>query len=423
MTVRLLHSADLHLDAPLRATAMADPELFEVVETASRRALDCLVEHCRNEEIAALLLAGDVFDGAVRSIRSAAVFMTRMQALNEAGVQVYMIRGNHDAENDAPWKLDLPPNVHEFGVKGGVHPVPNLDEGVRIRVHGVSFGERSAPDSLLPLFARPEDDGVDIGLLHTSLSGASGHDPYAPCSVGDLVGHGYDYWALGHVHSRTVHAEGPNWIVMPGAPQCRHINETGKNSATEITLRNCGVSGIREVPTAAVLFEHVEIPCEGVAPSDIPVLCRTAAERCAASTLSSGQQLVIRFHLVGAPETLRPLRFNADLRRELVREELRALETCWLEDLKFAPVLAGPATSPPETGVIAELAALMRDLAGRPGMRRELEEILASHLDPLPGHLRERLCRDEEAQARLSDDVLAEAIEDTVAALDGEVDE
>jgi DNA repair exonuclease SbcCD nuclease subunit len=416
MTVRLLHSADLHLDAPLRATALADPDLFDLVETATREALDRLVAHCRRREIRALLLAGDVFDGAVRSVRAAAFFISRMQALREAGVQVYMIRGNHDAENDAPWRLDMPPNVHEFGPKGGVHALPGLGEGVAIRVHGVSYGERSAPDSLLPRFAPPGPDGLDIGLLHTSLSGAAGHGAYAPCGVGELVAHGYAYWALGHVHSRTVHAQGESWVVMPGAPQGRHINETGPKSATEITLRDGAVSGLREAPTAAVVFEHVDVACDDVAPGDLPALCRRAVERRAEAALSDGQAMVVRIRLVGAAETLRPLRFHADLRRQTIGEQIRALETCWLEDVTFAPVAAAGAA--PETGVLAEIIGAMRALSGRPGMRRALAETLRRHLEPLPAQLRERVAPDEAAFEALLDALVDEGVEEVAAALE-----
>lgn len=73
--------------------------------------------------------------------------------------------------------------------------------------------------------------------MHTSLAGAPGHDVYAPCNVADLHGHGFDYWALGHIHSRTVHA-GARTVVMPGMPQGRDINEAGEKSVTLVTVRN-----------------------------------------------------------------------------------------------------------------------------------------------------------------------------------------
>ena len=45
---------------------------------------------------------------------------------------------------------------------------------------------------------------MNIGLMHTSLAGAPGHDLYAPCTLADLAASGFDYWALGHIHSASV---------------------------------------------------------------------------------------------------------------------------------------------------------------------------------------------------------------------------
>jgi DNA repair exonuclease SbcCD nuclease subunit len=420
MTVRLLHSADLHLDAPLRAMAMADPELRDLVENASRAALDRLVAQCREGGARVLLLAGDVFDGAVQSIQTAAFFVGRMRMLEAVGVAVYVIRGNHDHENRTGWKVALPPNVHEFSAAGGSHLAPGLGEGVSLRVHGVSYGERSAPGSLLPLYAPPDPEAVNIGLLHTSLGGAAGHDAYAPCSVAELVAHGYDYWALGHVHTRAVHAEGPSWVVTPGSPQGRHINETGAKSATEIVLRDGAVQAIRAIPTASVLFEHVDVAVDADAAEDIETACRRAVERRAKEALGAAEALVARIRLVGSPEALRPLRFHAALRRRTVGDAVRALGACWLEDLVFAPT-AAPASADPALSAtdapVLEIAAAMRQAADRPAMRHALGRILRDHLDLLPPHLLTGLAPDEAAFDRLLDALTEDVIEEVVAAL------
>lgn len=80
MAVRLLHGADLHLDAPLRVKAMVDPELRNLVRNASPAALDRLIAHCREAGVSALLLSGDVFDGTVQSTQNAAFFVGRAPA-------------------------------------------------------------------------------------------------------------------------------------------------------------------------------------------------------------------------------------------------------------------------------------------------------------------------------------------------------
>src|SRR5438045_2338199 len=83
---------------------------------------------------------------------------------------------------------------------------------------------RAETSNLAEEYPTADKDRFNIGLLHTSIDGRVGHDTYAPCSVDQLRGHGYQYWALGHVHRREVLSEAP-WIVFSGNLQGRHINE------------------------------------------------------------------------------------------------------------------------------------------------------------------------------------------------------
>jgi exonuclease SbcD len=201
---------------------MKNDQLAAQVRSASRQALETMVQFCIDEDISAFLIAGDLYDGQERSAKTAAYLAGQMQRLAEAGVKVFYIKGNHDAENPVAGEIALPSNVHVFDGRGekvqlAEHPVS---------IHGVSFRDRHAPESLLPKYPTPEPSAINIALMHTSLTGAEGHDLYAPCSVSDLAGAGFDYWALGHVHKRQVHAQDP-WIVMPGMPQGRDIGEAG----------------------------------------------------------------------------------------------------------------------------------------------------------------------------------------------------
>jgi len=227
--IRILHTADVHLDSPLKSLALRDPDLRERVQTASRTALTRIISSAVERDAAALLIAGDLFDGAERSAQTVAFLTVQLEHLRERGIRVFYIKGNHDAENPLTGALALPDNVHVFDGRGG-----KVKLAENVWIHGVSFAGRHAPESLLPKFPAPVAGAINIAMLHTSLMGAAGHDPYAPCTVGDLTAAGFDYWALGHVHSRQVHSEAP-WVVMPGTPQGRDIGEPGPKSATLLT--------------------------------------------------------------------------------------------------------------------------------------------------------------------------------------------
>ena len=100
----------------------------------------------------------------------------------------FVIRGNHDAESRITNELTLPELAKVF--KGRAEAVSLSRGALDVAVHGISFKDKHAPESLLPKFRSPNDGAVNIGMLHTSLGGSPPHDRYAPCSPADLHAHG-----------------------------------------------------------------------------------------------------------------------------------------------------------------------------------------------------------------------------------------
>ena len=58
---KILHTADIHLDSPLKSLALRDPELKDQVQIATRSALVRIVDVAIAESVDALLIAGDLF--------------------------------------------------------------------------------------------------------------------------------------------------------------------------------------------------------------------------------------------------------------------------------------------------------------------------------------------------------------------------
>lgn len=71
MPFRFVHSADIHLDSPLRSLALRNPDLAELVGDASRQALIAIVDLCLEEQVDALVIAGDLYDGDQTSMKTA----------------------------------------------------------------------------------------------------------------------------------------------------------------------------------------------------------------------------------------------------------------------------------------------------------------------------------------------------------------
>lgn len=229
---RFLHTADLHLDSPLRGLAARDDTGAETLLGASRRAFDSLIELAITEAVDFVVISGDIYDRDWKGYETGLFFKRGMARLHVAGIPVYLISGNHDAASVVTKKLTLPENVHVFSSH---NPETLEPEPWPVAIHGMSFPNRAVAENLVPRYAAPVSGKFNLGLLHTSLIGYEGHDPYAPCTVNDLIGKGYDYWALGHIHQPQVVHEDP-WIVYPGNLQGRHIRECGARGCRLVTV-------------------------------------------------------------------------------------------------------------------------------------------------------------------------------------------
>jgi len=292
-----------------------------------------IIDLCIEEQVDALIIAGDLYDGELTSMKTAAFFVGEMQRLVDAGIRAFILRGNHDAKSSITRHITLPSGIHVFSSRGD--RVLIEDQGVAI--HGLSFAKPHVPDSLLSKYKPAEPDMINIGVLHTSLAGSAAHDPYAPCSVEELHAQGYTYWALGHIHKREVHATHPSTIVMPGIPQGRHINEAGPRSVTLVEIDGQQTVTTSERITSGVQFERVEVDLAGAATwEDLCAALDQAFEEVLGGLKS--EQLIARLNLIGATE-------------------LKNAGPVWIEQIDNNTELV-----PPNSGVAAELTSPVAEL-------------------------------------------------------------
>lgn len=400
MPFRFVHTADLHLDSPIASLALRNGELAELVRGATRRTLERIVDLAISDEADALVVAGDLYDGAQTSMSTALFLVAQMRRLQAAGIRVFIIRGNHDAQSQITRELTFPDNVHVFDGRGRPVRAGVLENGREIHMHGISFGQPHAPASLLPSYRAPVADAINIGLMHTSLAGSTRHDNYAPASIADLAAHGFDYWALGHIHQRAVHLERP-FVVMPGIPQGRDINEAGSKSITLVTIDEAGSFSLDERFLAIAAFERVTVDVAGI--DEWHAMLRTVRQRLEqAKHGAHADHLVCRITLAGAT----PLGWRLQRDQDLLSAELQAVADgiggCWIESVELAVGRGIETQSGVDVGALAELAAIIeRDILPSHAYGIELRETLTALMGQLPREVRDLLGADEEGEEAL----------------------
>ena len=229
---KFIHATDIHLDSPLRGLERYEGAPVERVRQAARRALENLIGLAVEEEVQFICIAGDLYDGDWKDYNTGLFFCRQMSKLREAGIRVFLITGNHDAMNLMTRSLQLPDNVKMLSTR---KPETVKLDDVGVAIHGQGFSKREVKDDLSEKYPSALSGYFNIGMLHTSATGREGHDVYAPCTVDGLLSKGFQYWALGHVHTREVlHKDPP--ILFSGNIQGRHIRETGPKGCTLVTV-------------------------------------------------------------------------------------------------------------------------------------------------------------------------------------------
>jgi DNA repair protein SbcD/Mre11 len=414
MAFRFVHTADLHLDSPLRSLSLRNPDLAALVGDATRQALVRIVDLCLDEQVDALIIAGDLYDGDQTSMKTARFLATQMQRLHEAGISVFKIRGNHDALSKITQELVLPPSVKVFS--GRAEAVELARGGLNVAIHGLSFSKPQAPESLFPKYKAPVQGAVNIGIMHTSLAGAPGHDLYAPCSVAELHGSGFDYWALGHIHQRTHHA-GARTVIMPGMPQGRDINEAGEKTVSLVTVGDDGTVSVEERLTSLAQFARVTVDVSAAQDwRGLVDLIGAAVEQERLRTRSD--HLVARLRLVGVTPLAFAIRRDADLLLSEAEQRAERTGRAWIEklelDVKVPSALPQQTTSDP----VYELGALMRnDVMPAHGYREQVRDMVQSLLDDLPPESRRFAGNDPAAFDRFVEELVREGGEDLLARL------
>ena len=334
--IRFVHAADLHLDSPfVGIKAVAPDNVASALHDATFAAYENIIELCIEEEVDALLVAGDVYDSADRSLRAQLKFVDGLKRLDEAGIRSFVCHGNHDPLDGWEASLDYPPSCTRFGPDFEAVPVFEDDPG-RAVVHGISYPTRDVYDNLVPGLGDVDPNAFSIGLMHANVEGNAEHAAYAPCSLADLVFSGISYWALGHVHTRQVLSDRSPTVVYPGNSQGRHPNEPGARGVYLVEVDDDGIANLEFRPVDTVRWERPVLDISDMeTEQDLRNGLHEGAENALAD--SEGRAVVLRTLLVGRGGlhgSVRKPDFIQDLLNDLNREWAQRSPFAWCERIE-----------------------------------------------------------------------------------------
>ncbi|MFW6150439.1 MAG: metallophosphoesterase family protein [Chloroflexota bacterium] len=296
-TARFIHCADLHIDSPFKGISETRPDIGKALQRATHESFHNIVDLALREEVDFVVIAGDVFDSADRSLRAQLKFRDEVQRLASRGIEVFLTCGNHDPLSGWSAMLEWPEGMYTFSGDCVESHVVRKDGEALARVCGISFSERDVYENLARKFESVEGDIPCVGVLHATVGAVSGHEPYAPCVIDDLCGKGVSYWALGHVHARSVLREEEPAVAYPGCSQSRHPNERGEKGCYLVTLEPGAPPFIQFIPTDMVRYCWEELDVSGCGYDEI--LGRIEDRSNQIAQAMDGRHVVLRVTLTG----------------------------------------------------------------------------------------------------------------------------
>ena len=251
--MKLIHLSDLHIGKRVNEISMLDDQAHILLR---------ILQIVQEEQADAVLISGDVYDKSIPSAEAVTLFDEFLCRLASAGIPTLIISGNHDS-----------PERRAFGSRllelGGVHISPVYDGTVHSVTLSDEHGEvvfwllpfikpahvkRFFPEETLESYTDAcrvaigqmavDPDKRNVLLTHQFVTGAATCDS-EEISVGGsdnvdaAVFDGFDYVALGHIHSpQNV---GSNRIRYCGTPLKYSLSEA--SHLKSVTVVHLGPKG------------------------------------------------------------------------------------------------------------------------------------------------------------------------------------
>lgn len=217
--IRVLHLGDVFLGS---AFLSPTPEKSAERRRAQSEAMNRLFRYIREQEVALVLVTGNLFDEADLTDESAGYLIRSMRSLPSC--RFVILPGSADAYREGCFYASgrLPENVR-------VLSEPSFErlafEDLGIALYGAAVTDPEAPAEPLPICERKGDEVILLGQYREQ----------AP-SDGELLACGADYIALSGHASPDLRAIEGAWCAYSGSPESRSFDDEGIGGANLLMI-------------------------------------------------------------------------------------------------------------------------------------------------------------------------------------------
>lgn len=224
-------------------------------------ALARLVRRAIDEQVDAVLLAGDLVEDEHDFFEAYRDLHQAVSNLSAAGIRVIGVAGNHDVQV-LPRLADELPDFHLLGRKGQWEAVTLTgDDGTEVLLHGWSFPHPEVRHSPLAGKTFAPDHRLQLGLLHCDRDQSGSY--HGPVTSAELNNAGLDAWLLGHIHKPDLLSEAsPSGYL--GSVTALRRSETGARGPWLYRLSGTAIESLEQWLLAPLRWETLAVDLTGL---------------------------------------------------------------------------------------------------------------------------------------------------------------
>lgn len=268
MALRILHTADIHLDAPFHFLGEKGADHRRQIRQTFTR----IAQLAAVEQYDLLLIAGDLFNDN-HPARDTQHFVAN--TLRNVPCPVCLLPGNHDYldRRSVYHKLALPPNVRVLTERPTYIHLPDLD----LTVAGNPIMSRHDDTPQLKDIRRDGAGRWFVGVAHGNMQIASPIEVTSrPIEPESIAATGADYVALGDWHSFADYSQGGVRAFYAGAPEPTAFNQSKTGMVASIYLSDQGVT-VEPVRVGTVEAHVIELDVTGHSEAEVVDAIRALA--------------------------------------------------------------------------------------------------------------------------------------------------
>lgn len=252
--MKIIHCADLHLDSKMNSNLskeQAKERKMEILRTFSR-----MVEYAKNNDVRAIIIAGDLFD--TRNVSATARNLVRDTVMDNPQIDFFYLKGNHDSDNFLSKLEEIPKNLKLFNDKWKSYSYGSIViTGIEID----NDNQNTLYNSLVL-----DHESYNIVTMHGQITEYGNKDIKDAIVLEQLKNKNIDYLALGHIHEYKAKELDPRGIYCySGCLEGRGFDECGEKGFVVLDIEETsGTAKCSFVPIAYRGIYTLEVDVTGV---------------------------------------------------------------------------------------------------------------------------------------------------------------